>query len=315
MVDLSPSAVPVMQRKPVAIAQAQGGRSYQEDTYTVLENDHFLLVAIFDGHGGPLVAQWARNDLASAILATATQSVDYFQSDPVVWKQNLRQVVAGFDANLCATPVANEQGSCVGVLLFHKTSDYPLVTMISLGDVEAYFYVDGKTLSSLCEKVHRVESLGARDRQLIADHTQSTFSGGYIVAPQQMKSLSDDIQSYTRHSSGDEIRMLAVSGSIGDHRFKHHSMDGYSFPVTNRAEVRTHKVHCKQQPVIILASDGLWDALRKEHVVATLQAYAQAGPQKMADFLVKVALDKMNKKADNITVAVIDTVSLFKQCR
>jgi serine/threonine protein phosphatase PrpC len=51
----------------VGSASQQGMRPHQEDAHVEVSNPLFSLVALFDGHGGPVAAKYCAKNLASAL--------------------------------------------------------------------------------------------------------------------------------------------------------------------------------------------------------------------------------------------------------
>ncbi|KAJ0396258.1 hypothetical protein ATCC90586_006408 [Pythium insidiosum] len=305
-------------RVQVGVSCAQGARAYMEDRYSVTarlfeesedgdDDDDELqspasLLAVYDGHNGPLAAEYASHrfrELLSdnAFLRELCRRPPYYRlrADEVEKVQEvLRDAFAAVDEEVLELTMGENKrdGSTVllglliaGKLFIANLGDSRGVWGTADGEVER-ISVDHKP--DLEEETKRIEEAGGK----------VIFSGCWRVAH-------------------DEIPLrLAVSRSLGDHPLK------VNLPVTCSAPLVSVVPDIQVldisgvDDVLVFATDGLWDRVSDEDAIDIVRArfddYRQANAvepsstsmmQFAADALVERALAK--RSMDNITAMVI----------
>lgn len=241
------------------------------------------LLAVLDGHGGARAAERLRALLPPALLAAADEADGQPPSTASVrpgWRRRLRAAVRGAVLALDVRLEREEggaltaTGSTLLAALWHARSGR--LALVSVGDSRAaLFRADGTLLT--CTREHKPE--GA-EQQRVAE------AGGFVRA-------------------GRVGGVLAMSRAMGDFALKKAPDGRYSpdrAPVSAEPQIllgTMPRVSC----TLLLASDGLWDALSTDEAGRLLHASAEpARRAPPAEQLVRAAFARGSR--DNITALV-----------
>jgi serine/threonine protein phosphatase PrpC len=257
----------------VGIASEQGMRAALEDAHSVFIGDGYGWYAVFDGHGGAEVAQFAADAMHTiASDAIIQKSLDfkrlfelfnqYLESKNLVYKKPTR---------------AQEQGSTAVIALIQDG----MLTVANLGDSRAVLCRRGKAV------------------RITTDHKPTDPSEQQRIAEKKDPycELKKDDVGTLRIFSKKSGSALAVSRALGDKTF--HPCISYS------PDVFTRKIASDDQ-FLVLACDGLWDVLSDQQVVDFVLGLSGMGlrnPQLLAQQLVDFALEQGS--TDNVSVILV----------
>eukprot|EP00741_Cyanophora_paradoxa_P019098 tig00021122_g18440.t1 len=258
-----------------------GGRDSMEDTWVARElplrcGGAALLLAVFDGHGGAEAAELCAERLPELLGADGDALSD---RPAAALSQALEALHEEFVARFPERPSTGT--TAAAALLVRAAAAPPRLVVANLGDCEAVLGADGGATP-----VHRGssegEAAGVRGR------------GGRI-----------DEFGYVRLGEGDEGPCLAVTRAIGDADFA---------PVLSRAPHLAERVLAPGDALLLLASDGLFDALPPPHALAAARLLLQPAGQPCggASRAVAVACGALCREAvvhrladDNVTVVIL----------
>lgn len=219
----------------VGTGTMQGWRADNEDSHVVFLNlpisgmDYF---AVFDGHGGPLVAR-----IAGKMTHELFDGLTKDGTDPSV---ALPRAFIKFDEYLAKETTPDESGAtgCTAnvVVLNHAAKK---IFCANAGDARAVLCRNGKAIP------------------LSSDHRPSNPSErARITASGSMVSEDDRVEG-----------LLAVSRAFGDFDFKQaSSLPPQKQAVTSMPDVTVNHLTQDDQ-FIILACDGIWDCMTSQEVV------------------------------------------------
>jgi len=227
-------------------------------------NSNLSLFAIFDGHGGRGSVQYLEKNLLSAILnqKKKLQNFDF--------KGALEDSFAELDNSLlsCLEKYRDSSGSTAIVAMLH--GNYLLVAWI------------GDSRGILCR--------GKKPFELSVDHTPLRYD-----EKKRIEKLGGKIN--LNDKKGDAPRVmqsLAVTRSFGDLKLKK------SKYVIAEPEF-TETVLLPEDQFAVFASDGLWDVMSEEEVVAFV--IKSEDKMKASEQLLQNAMQQGSK--DNIAVLVV----------
>lgn len=251
-----------------------GKRSSMEDRHLMLshlgdilnmQNAPDVLCGVFDGHGGPLAAEYTRNHLWNNILRHPS-----FHDDIA------KAIKEGFfktDDNWCskATMIGDKSGTtatisfiCQGVLF-----------TANVGDSAAYLACGKDADPIQLTEEHKASLESEKVRVKEAGGIVVWYGGGWRV-------------------NGS----LAVSRSIGDSHLDNNNIlvpDPY---------IHQHTL-TENDDFVILASDGLWDVFKPKEAVDFVYEWMEQTERSLnvCQALIKAALEK--ETSDNVSVVVI----------
>jgi len=270
----------------VATSAVQGHRPYQEDRHCICElasrRDHTFL-SIFDGHNGAGAAHYASGHLVAELERSPCWR-DYLAggaTDPHLLGRALAEAFFQLDAALRVA--ATDRGGCTSVAAVITPTH---IVCANAGDSRCVLGTNERT-KALSED-HKPTDDGERRRIEAA--------GGKL----QWKRVDGD---------------LAVSRAFGDFQFKaRDDLGPEEQKVTCDPDIAIHE-RTREDEMLVLACDGLWDVMSSTEVVVTVRELFMAGPRSMvpvAEELLDLALRKGSK--DNITVVVARLSGPFSTC-
>lgn len=263
----------------VGAGTMQGWRADNEDSHVIylgLPNSGLDYFAVFDGHGGPLVARFAGRR-THEIFDTLCKS----GGDP---QALLTKTFILTDDTIGRETTAEETGSCGCtanvVVINHQTKKF-------------YCANSGDARSVLC-RAGKAINLSEDHRPTLETERNRILAAGSAV--------SDD----------DRVDgLLAVSRAFGDFDFKQaNSLPAHKQAVTCVPDVSVHNLTPEDQ-FIVCACDGIWDCMTSTEVVDFVAAELKASndPMKAAgkllDRCVARELPEDGLGTDNMSVIVV----------
>lgn len=227
---------------------------------------------VFDGHGGSSVSRYCASRMPQVFAQRLHDTQKNFDMSKLWWDTyssvdtELGQKVDGADADC--------EGTTAATVFVYLRENAWVVSVANVGDSQCL----------LCDvSTHDTTWLTRSHRP--TDETETTRvkeAGGKITGEGAKRRLNG---------------RLALTRTLGDHFMKKTTKGLISSPHVNTE--LTFGVYSK--PVLVLASDGLWDVVTKEAAKDVLLRPVSA--QDMANDLLKLALK--NNSSDNIVIIVI----------
>lgn len=301
-------------RFTMGLAWHQGDRPTQEDRHAVLVGEHGALFGVYDGHGGQEAAHYVKASLlpvlASNLLSAEDEGVSAFE-------ESFKSVHKLFELSSKKPFVGT---TAVVAALYNE-----MVTLAHVGDSRGVVVM------------HNGEVYSTRDHKPGLDHEQDriAYYGGKVCVPERclrwynsyqadiaagrevvrqvgISTMQEFFVAESRLCFPQENDGLAMSRSIGDVTYK---------KVGNIALPEVKQFAANQVDFIILATDGLWDAVSSEDAVAfcrrwlrehamTEASVSGEKAKELACALMQHGLGESHRlfsgsAADNITVMVI----------
>lgn len=234
-----------------AFAESQGFRPYMEDRVVASHicGGQAGLYAVLDGHGlegeGHLVSEYASKNLCSVVerhMLDAGSSATA-AGDPVAARRDkFDRACTELDNRVRRTlpSYADNNGSTLVAALVEADC----ITFANLGDSRALLVNADHSLDFVT--LDHKPTLQAEERRVV-------LAGGFV----------DDMR-----VNGD----LAVSRTLGDVSYKPSNAPRRLCPISNEPDV-TCVVRQAKHRCVVLASDGLWDALSSQEVVDVLRRH------------------------------------------
>lgn len=234
----------------------QGWRSHMEDQYIIdqfMELPDHLIVAVFDGHSGTFAAEYSSMNLKSKIEeSTAWQA--YAKMSPKDRKKNstkvgeaLLQAYLQLDdslRSLRADGLMEDDSGCTAVCCIISPSH---VVCANVGDSRAVIGSKDKSISLTDD--HKPEN---------PEECARIEAAGGFVADNRV------------------VGELAMSRAIGDFRYK--GNPNLSFEkqlVIPVPDISVHERDLENDYVMVVACDGVWDAMSNDEAAVFVQEYIQ----------------------------------------
>jgi serine/threonine protein phosphatase PrpC len=278
-----------------AVSSTAGWRVVMEDAHCVCRLDGATLYAVFDGHGGSLVANYAAANIERCLQLS---------EDPAA---SLKNALATLDAELAEHPrlaksrrsgrggtgplVAEDESGATALLCLVTRTE---VVVAHLGDSRgALLRKQGGTWSS--------------QNLTPADHTAgSPAEAARIDSLQNFGVLrrENDAPRVARKVDGAVVEngALQTTRALGDFVFK----TATERAVTCEADARVLSLQeCRggERSCVLLACDGLWDVLTGEECGAILDSCVE-GLDAQCDALVAECVRRRSR--DNVTAILVD---------
>ncbi len=273
-----------------------------------MEDECFLsnrgdFAAVFDGHGGPAVSKYIRQNLfahlQAALPTTNTDQVNTtttsirptFRSYSVEdFVKALELAIAKVDQEVQRIAHWSFQGSTVVAVWLHQEtippeynnennnniSTTPTLTTIlaaNVGDSRAVLSRNGVAIE--LTKDHKPEDPD--------EWARIEAAGGKVV-------WCDESELYRINGN------MALSRAVGDRSERPY--------VTADPDITVTPMNVEQDEFIVVASDGLWDVISSEEVVDLIHyLLLQVDPDIIADLVTEEAL--LRGTTDNVTVVII----------
>lgn len=275
-----------LQGRHAGVYAVQGRRPRMEDRFSILSDaDHDIhLYGIFDGHGGELAADFAEKKLFPSLIKRLVEVKSQHRTPketPEQRAEGTRALLAEFsrviteeilrlDTDLLAAAKAKKDlsGSTALVALVHGAH----LVVANVGDSRGV----------LCDKKGQAVPLSFDHKpQQLKEHKRIKEAGGFI----------------TFNGVWRVAGVLATSRALGDFPLKDRRL------VVAQPDVLTFNLADLGATFMVLASDGLWDALSNDDAVAFAAPHLDE-PLCGARSLVNRAYDIGS--LDNISALVVD---------
>jgi len=226
--------VPSIEAGMVGVATHEGRRSYQEDRYRVVQlRPDLLYLAVFDGHGGSLCAEYCEEHFERHILHHLDREEDML----VVLDKSFHDVNRSFERWYTSKKKhlgrASSSGSTATIGLLQ---DNYTLHLGHCGDSRAILCRDNEA------------------RSLTKDHCASDPDEAARIKGSGGRVITDSIGRTMVNNR------LAMSRSIGDLELK-------KYGVTARPELRSVRIKHGKDQFLALTSDGINFVMRDEEVV------------------------------------------------
>lgn len=261
----------------------QGKRPSMEDEELIVENADFNLYAVFDGHGGDIVAKYCKQHLPSFIIKPLQSGKvnTKSQSDVKKW---LVETFVQLDIEIYKVLGSKSQKTgCACIAVLHDKRHKAIYT-INLGDSRCVLFNSKGDI--LIETVdHKPDDPSERKR--------IELGGGFVSKrPNSIHRVNGN---------------LALSRSFGDWNLKlvNGVYDATKGPVSSEPHVICLVLNNGQQNYMVLACDGLWDTISTKAVV--VQYLANLKKQNAEDnSCTRLANNSYNNGSrDNISVLAV----------
>lgn len=263
----------------VSVCAVQGGRSYMEDEYFVNQAGNFG--AVFDGHGGPAVSRYLRQNLYANLQSVAAPGAVFEH------QKALSSALHKVDTEVQHVSHWSFQGStAVAAWILPEQT----LIVANIGDSRAV----------LSHNDTSVELTQDHKPNAPKEKARIAARGGKVV----WSGLTDrEGRPVPDHGVYRVNGNLALSRAVGDRSERPAISAEPEFTVVSLDE---------NAQFVVLATDGLWDVMTSEEVVSfchfKLRAQEDAQmkqiiQRKMAEFLVAEALRRGT--VDNVTVVIL----------
>lgn len=267
---------PISLAPEVSVSEAIGKRESMEDAHLYVNLPEGLIAAIFDGHGGAEVAQFAAQIWQEWFLKFLKESSDPYQA--------LTQTAGLLNEIILSRPEWQFQG-CTALICFIDPAG--VVYTATIGDSLAKLYhkdlignYKSHPLSCVRDWSHPTEAKRAAqalNNPLIATQWPSRINSKHLRFPAPHYGVN-------------------VSRSLGDQMFS--QMNGHP-GVISKPKITVNLI--EKGDFLILGCDGLWDFVSEMEMVKLINAVPC---QSLAAHLVEYALDTCNSN-DNVTVMAL----------
>lgn len=269
----------------VSVCAVQGGRSYMEDEFFVNAAGNFG--AVFDGHGGPAVSRYLRQNLYANLQALQPSGPNVTIPDD--HQHALAAALQKVDREVSKISHWSFQGATV-VAAWILAENTLLVA--NIGDSRAVLCHNSTAIT--LTRDHKPDSPKEKSR--------IEASGGRVV----WSGLVDDAGEPVPDAGVYRVNgNLALSRAVGDRSERPAICAEPEFTVMTLDD---------QAQFVILATDGLWDVMTAQDVVDLVEwklqeridgneAHTKLVQSKMAEFLVAEALRRGTY--DNVTVVIM----------
>jgi serine/threonine protein phosphatase PrpC len=267
----------------------QGKRPTNEDQHIVMENingknsqiNNINLFAIFDGHGGPGVSKFMKDNIGRYFFS---KKYEKLISDKKHFDKYINAVFMKLQSKLTKNHpiIAKKSGSTSLVVVQQVVKNELIIYLINLGDCRAV----------LCNQYNLPQ-------QLTKDHKPYTLEERMRINKLGGKVVWD----------GYEWRVgnLSLSRAMGD-------VDTDPF-VSHEPEIFKYKISSRDK-YLVMACDGLWDVLSNQEVINFVNECLHIGIKPNGDNIAKMLADFAIRSGstDNVTVLIQFIQPLKKHC-
>lgn len=267
----------------------QGWRVEMEDSHTIITNLEGLnghsFVAVYDGHGGSLCAEYAGKNMMKFIQAT--QDYKKYASSPAGHRDEqllgsaMKQAFLDIDAALKEEPEFknnSDRSGCTALAAFITPTH---IVVAHAGDSRAVICGGGEV--KLATEDHKPYDAGERNRIEAA--------GGCV----SMKRVDGD---------------LAVSRALGDFQYKDAALAPEKCKVTAYPDTMSY-VRSKNDELLVLCCDGIWDVMTNKILYQTVVDIFTEGEQNVGvacEEVLDVCLQRGSR--DNMSAVIVAFASL-----
>lgn len=258
------------------VSREQGGRDYQQDEYTCLDNFSTgkgpAYFAIFDGHGSDKLAAFASSHLHDILFATQSyKSGDYCAALREGIKEGDKQLYENF---------SDVRGGCTAtVCLVDGKSLY----IGNLGDSTAVLGTtrEGKVVAQRLSRDHKPDD---KDELQRIQQAGGVVMGGRVCG---------------------DVSAINMSRAMGDFAFKTPQNQEKADWIASEPFIAPRVDMQSAHRFVVLASDGLWNVADDNTVVAAVDELYNSGYK--PDDIAKQFVSRCAKRpgSDNVTVIVV----------
>ncbi|CAH0383508.1 unnamed protein product, partial [Bemisia tabaci] len=272
----------------------QGSRESMEDTFTIqetMEKIKAAYFAVFDGHGGNLVAEFARKNvwryLVQEVQKSPKETIELnsqpmsLSPPPAQSQKKSKFIIDGIDyKDALKKAVEKTDAEILKRILIHNAGSTALIALI-VGSKLIVANV-GDSRGVMCDSKGNTKPISfdqkPGDKREMA---RIIAAGGQVI-------LNDG----TYRLNGD----LAMSRALGDSRHKESGL-------SSEPDVRIYDLCWYKPQFLVLATDGLWDVMSNEEVVAFIKnrfLEEYYGAKSLAYFA------HLRGSTDNISITVVN---------
>jgi protein phosphatase 1B len=263
----------------------QGWRTEMEDKHimcVIPNTPGFILLAVFDGHGGDGAAIFAESTFLNSLEKTDEwrQFLETNDENPELLGNALVKTFVSLDNSLRRhqeNSTDRRKQDCSGCTAVSALITPRYIICANAGDSRCVLGTAGTT------------------KPLSYDHKPN-----HEVERKRIENAGGSVQ--WKRVDGD----LAVSRAFGDFQYKtRHDLKPQEQKVSCWPDVDIHIRNSAEDEILILACDGVWDALSSEAAVDTVRNIFLKGEIKMdlvSEELIDIALDQGSR--DNISAVV-----------
>jgi protein phosphatase 2C family protein 2/3 len=258
------------------VSRVIGGRKYQEDEYTCINKSTGpAFFAVYDGHGTDDYSAHASNNLHKLILDS-----DLFKAGE--YREAIIQGFAKEDQILYEKLKGRKGGSTSTVAIIVGDE----LWIGNVGDSRAVLAVEadnGTIVARRLTRDHKPADPEERGRILKAG---GIIMSGRIIGPSSA---------------------IDTSRSFGDYDFKKPMNRAHEDFISSSPFIPSPIVLSRRVKFMVLASDGLWNAMNEQSVVDGVDELWREGadPEEIASIMTQRAVNECPEYADNITVIVV----------
>jgi serine/threonine protein phosphatase PrpC len=271
----------------------QGWRVTMEDSHVVQAGlkcqggDNMSVVAVFDGHGGDLIAKEAALRIVG-LLENSETFKTHVQSDPTNAQAlggAMREVVLQLDEDMRQLPAimsGEDQSGCTSIIALITETH---IICANSGDSRGIMFSNNTTIPM------------SYDHKPCNDIEQSRIehAGGCVSM---------------RRVNGD----LAVSRALGDYSYKQRTdLKAEEQQVSAEPDIEIHERSAENDQFLLLCCDGIWDVMSNDEVGGFMHSQFQQGWKGMqlsdcCEALIDTCLEKGSR--DNMSTVV----ACFPRC-
>ncbi|KIW73744.1 hypothetical protein PV04_01837 [Phialophora macrospora] len=300
----------------IGVGQSQGTRDYQEDRYKILTPGHLFgrniaLFAVYDGHGGNSVSDFAEHHLHEILLHELQHQHGRDAFDRAITKSFQEA-----DRRMRKCGIGETTGSTVSLALV----DVGRGTMVTadLGDSYAFLGVQRDNSALEVVKLSQLQKPGEKsERERIeraGGHIEEDVDGARIGGINMSRALGDleykkpgpggevaDLRSYLSHPLSSILPTdLAEATGLGDTN-GHPMLADW---ISNIPHTNYHSLTEARRHILLLASDGLGE--ERDGASSLSWAAHQWDKGVEATYIARQLAEKSSRRTtDNSTVVIV----------
>ena len=312
-----------------SVCSVQGRRSYMEDELILAPNNHFF--AVFDGHGGPKVSRYLRQNLYAELQTALQQQQDQAPTAVQTTTHSQAYNVKDYETALVhALDKVDQDVQRISHWSFQGST--ALAVWMHIEPPSANTETDDSTVnedsavvspSSSSESTATTPSIKSPRRTLvtanIGDSRAVLSRNGTAIPLSRDHKPNDPIERSRIEATGghivfhghiDDVTGVAIQGVYrvnGNLALSRAVGDRSERPAVNaEPELSSIELDPELDEFFVLATDGLWDVMRSDEVVTYVRSALMAeSPEReeIASMMVKEALRRGSY--DNISVIIV----------
>ncbi len=291
---IPPTIKSVLNIKDSGVYSDRNKRSYQEDRfgYSFNPSQKCAVFGVFDGHGGPRVAQFSAQNLPKKLAENTL---------PLTAEKNLQQKMffTPFDRAITENMLFDQQGSTAIIVKICPNN----TALYNIGDSRALIIKNDTTIISTIDHkpTNPTEEKRINNEIIALEKIKNITIGGVLKSEPTKITLSTLSFNNTRNTFEETITQYSVSRGLGDTLYltdKTRNKAPGIYHIPDITIETTNTIYA-----IILACDGIWDVLDNKEVTNILLQNTTLSAEKLAEKIVSEA--KKSGSNDNLTTLVI----------